>query len=121
MYSEKAIQANAQKCLDFPHLYDLKVRYAMKACPNVAILQTLRKIGLGIDASSGFEVERALLAGFEATDISLSSQQLAHNMVELVSRGVALNACSMKQLTAFGEAFPGLPKFRQSHERIWQQ
>jgi diaminopimelate decarboxylase len=42
----------------FPNAFGLTVRYAMKASPNAAILKVLRKAGLNIDASSGYEVRR---------------------------------------------------------------
>ena len=40
------------------------VHYAMKANANPAILEAVRKAGLGIDAVSGGEISRALECGF---------------------------------------------------------
>ena len=48
------------------------------ANPSVSILKCLRHAGIRhIDASSVYEVQRALLAGFEIDHISLSTQMLS--------------------------------------------
>ncbi len=64
-------------------------------------------MGLHFDASSGFEVTRAMLAGIPASKISLSSQEFPENFSELFSSGISFNACSLMQLEAFGKLFPG--------------
>jgi len=79
----------------------------MKACPNAHILSIFRDMGLHIDASSGFEVERALLAGFAPGQICLSSQEFPVNLEALVKQGVLVDACSLSQLERFGAKFPG--------------
>lgn len=107
IYSEKALMSQAQKALQFPNNYGLKVRYAMKASPNAAILQLFNKMGVNFDASSGFEVERAMRAGVAAGSISLSSQELPVNFKSLIEAGIEFNACSLNQLKSFGELFPG--------------
>lgn len=56
--------AQASKALSFPHLYGLTVRFAMKACPNAAILKIFKKLGINFDASSGYEVLRAIRSVF---------------------------------------------------------
>ena len=107
-YSLDQLESAASACLAFPNAYGLTVRYAMKACPNAAILRTFSARGIHIDASSGFEVRRAMdTAGIPATHISLSTQELPHDFAELVERGVKINACSVSQLERFGQAFPG--------------
>jgi diaminopimelate decarboxylase len=107
IYDEAALLKQAADVLAFPNAFGLTARYAMKACPSRAIVQTLHKAGLHIDASSGFEAQRAILAGVPAEHIQLTAQQLADNFVELVLQGVLFNACSLSQLEAYGEAFPG--------------
>jgi diaminopimelate decarboxylase len=57
-----------------------------------------------IDASSGYEVGRAIEAGFEPEKISLSTQELPANFASLIDRGVTINACSMEQLRRIGGA-----------------
>src|SRR5437764_9924399 len=45
--------------------FDL-VRYAQKACSNIAILDLMRRHGVVVDAVSAGEVHRALRAGYKA-------------------------------------------------------
>ncbi|MGA2032069.1 MAG: diaminopimelate decarboxylase, partial [Thermoguttaceae bacterium] len=42
------------------------VRYAQKACSNLAILDLLRRQGVLVDAVSAGEIRRALAAGYSA-------------------------------------------------------
>ncbi|MFP4156881.1 MAG: diaminopimelate decarboxylase [Opitutales bacterium] len=107
VYDRATLEANAKRALDFPHAYGLTVRYAMKAAPNAAILALFKRLGLWIDASSGYEVRRALAAGIEAHQISLSSQELPGDFAELYELGIEINACSLNQLERFAAAFPG--------------
>merc|ERR1711966_490985 len=62
--------------------------------------------GICIDASSGFEVRRAMDMGIPAENISLSTQELPEDFADLVKMGVKINACSLSQLERFGQAFP---------------
>jgi len=106
-YSMDKLTENADACLAFPNAYGLTVRYAMKACPNGTILKLFNKKGIHIDASSGFEVRRAISNGIPAENISLSTQELPADFAELVDLGVKLNACSISQLERFGQHYNG--------------
>ena len=107
VYDERTLKENAAAVLAFPNAFGLTPRYAMKAAPNVAILQTLDRAGLHIDASSGHEIERALRAGVAPEKISLSTQQFPADFAKYYEQGVSINACSIRQLDLFGQAFPG--------------
>ncbi|MHB8575379.1 MAG: diaminopimelate decarboxylase [Dehalococcoidia bacterium] len=107
VYDRRTLAAAARAALAFPAPFGLTVRYAMKANPNHAILALFRELGLQIDASSDFEVERALRAGFTPDAIQLTSQMPSRRLAEHVERGVRYNACSLHQLEAFGRAAPG--------------
>jgi diaminopimelate decarboxylase len=107
VYAEAALERAAHQALAFPAPFGLTVRYAMKACPNGAILRLFARLGLHIDASSGFEVSRALAAGVAAERISLSTQELPADFADLVRAGIKVNACSLSQLDRYGRAFPG--------------
>lgn len=107
VYSEAALKEQAATALAFPHAYGLTVRFAMKACPNAAVLQTFDRMGLHIDASSGYEVRRAVAAGVDPSRISLSSQQTPHDLADLLALGIKFNACSLKQLRSYGEVKRG--------------
>ena len=107
VYDEKTLRSQASLALDFPHPFGLTVRFAMKACPNATILKLLSSMGVQFDASSGFEAERAMIAGIPAEHLSLSSQELPQNFENLITKGIEFNACSFHQLETFGQLFPG--------------
>lgn len=107
VYSERKLHENIQALLAFPNAYGLIVRYAMKSLPTQAILQLINRAGLHIDASSGYEVERAGMAGIPSDHIQLTAQQLPSNLRELVESGMRFNACSLHQLETYGGLFPG--------------
>ena len=107
VYDEATLKRQALSALDFPHAYGLTVRFAMKALPNAAVLQTFDRLGLHVDASSGFEVRRAIAAGVAAERISLSSQEIPIDLDELLALGIKFNACSLQQLRRYGELRKG--------------
>jgi diaminopimelate decarboxylase len=79
----------------------------MKANPSLGVLQVFRDLGVHIDASSDFEVERAMRAGFAPDQIQLTSQVPSRRLAEFVAKGVRYNACSLHQLEQFGTVVPG--------------
>ena len=103
VYDQTTLEAQAQKALDFPNAYGLTVRYALKACPSIAVIRILNQIGLHIDASSGYEAHRAMRAGVPAQHIQITAQELPADLVDLVKQGVLLNACSLHQLRQYGQ------------------
>ena len=107
VYDRAMLEATARRALAFRTPYGLTMRYAMKANPSRGILALFRDLGLHIDASSDWEVERALRAGFAAERIQLTSQMPCRRLPEFAARGIVLNACSLHELDAFGQAAPG--------------
>lgn len=107
VYDRATLEAYAKDVLAFPNAFGLTARYAMKAAPNASILRLFNQLGLWIDASSGYEVHRALSAGYEAHKISLSTQEFPADFVDLYNQGIEINACSLNQLRLFAKAFPG--------------
>ncbi len=107
VYDETRLREQAKAALAFPAAFGLTVRYAMKAISTRAILKLFDTEGLHFDASSGYEADRLLLAGIAASKITISTQELPANFVDLVNSGVAINACSLDQLEKYGQAFPG--------------
>src|SRR5262245_35646139 len=69
VYDRAALESAARAALAFPAPFGFTLRYAMKANPSRGILRVFRSLGLHIDASSDFEVERALEAGFAPAEI----------------------------------------------------
>ncbi|HDP35137.1 MAG TPA: diaminopimelate decarboxylase [Candidatus Hydrogenedentes bacterium] len=107
VYDQRILEEAAQAALSFPTAWGLTVRFAMKALPTAAVLQVFHRAGLHLDASSGYEAERAMLAGVPAEHIQITAQELPANLKELVTRGCLFNACSLRQLDVYGGLFPG--------------
>ena len=102
VYDEELLRANAQAVKNFPNAFGLLPRYAMKSAPTAAILRIFNDEGLGIDASSEFEVERAVRAGYGTESISMSTQEFPENFRFWVQDGVRVNLCSLNQIHKFG-------------------
>ncbi|MCU0856825.1 MAG: diaminopimelate decarboxylase [Pontiellaceae bacterium] len=109
VHDENSYRRYGREALAAPNAFGLSVRYAMKANSHRAILSIFDSMGIGIDASSGYEVRRALAAGIAPDRIKLTSQQVlpAGILKELVELGVVFNATSLLQLRRFAELFPG--------------
>ena len=107
VYDQATLEGQADAMLGFPNAFGLTVRFAMKACPNASVLKIFANKGLHFDASSGWEVRRAIQAGVPADRISLSSQELPEDFAPLLKKGVHVNACSLLQLERIGKALPG--------------
>lgn len=106
VYSEKKLK-EAVKLFDaFPSAFWHTTRYAMKANSNLNILNYFRKSGFKIDASSEYEVKRAIASGFKGEDISLSSQELSEDFDALLDTGVFFVATSLFQLEEFWKRRP---------------
>ncbi len=107
VYDERVLLQQARSMLAFPAPFGLTIRYAIKALSTKAILKLFERAGLHFDASSGFEVERLMMAHIAGEKITLSTQELPENFRGLIEQGVAINACSLDQLEKIGRAFPG--------------
>jgi diaminopimelate decarboxylase len=81
--------------------FGLTVRYAVKANPHPEIIKRIAAAGIDFDASSSFEAAALIKEGIAPERISLSSQQSAHNLQELVTAGVSYVATSINQLQSF--------------------
>jgi len=88
------------------------VRYAQKACSNLAILDLVRRQGVLVDAVSGFEIRRALAAGY-ATDgtpppIVYCADVFDAEALELVlQRKIHVNCGSPDMIGQYGRLAPG--------------
>ena len=102
-YSRKVIGERIGELTALRAPFGVTVRYAVKANPHVEILKMMDDEGVNFDASSEFEALALLRAGFDGACISLSSQQTAHNLSELLDAGVLFVATSFKQLELFLE------------------
>ena len=107
VYDRAVLEAAAREALAFPAPFGFTLRYAMKANPSLGILKLFRALGLHLDASSDFEVERGLRAGFAPSEIQLTSQMPSRRLGEFLGKGVLFNACSLHQLEAYGQIARG--------------
>lgn len=106
VYDESILRENAKMVLSFPNEFGLFARYAMKSAPTAAILRIFNSEGLGIDASSVYEVERAIRAGYGTELISISTQELTEEIKYFIRDGVKVNLCSLNQIHRFGSWLP---------------
>ena len=110
VYFAEALEKSARHALSIPNPYGLSVRFAMKANPLKGILQRFNKLGIEIDASSQYEVSRAIAAGVPPDQIQLTAQEWPREdriLIDFHRQGVILNPCSLHQLHRFGKLFAG--------------
>jgi diaminopimelate decarboxylase len=103
VYSTSLLRARARQLMGLQLPYGLTVRYAMKANPHHEIIALFASEGLHFDASSSYEVDALLTQGIPGSSISLSSQQPAHNLPQLLEQGIQFVATSMHQLRLFAD------------------
>ncbi|HEY4161380.1 MAG TPA: diaminopimelate decarboxylase [Candidatus Saccharimonadales bacterium] len=104
VYDTAGIRARAKELAGLQLPYGLAVRYAVKANPHPQIIKMFAEEGLSFDASSSYEAAELLEQGIAGERISLSSQQPAHNLPELLRAGVQFVATSQHQLELFAAA-----------------
>ncbi len=84
------------------------IRYACKALTLKAILTLIKDEGLWIDASSLNEAHRALLAGYQPSEVQFTGESASVPVfTELHSLGVDMNCSSLDQMRLWGRLFPG--------------
>ena len=84
------------------------VRYAQKACGNLAILDRARRAGVKVDAVSAGEIKRALAAGYPTEDIVYTADIFDKAALELVRElHLEVNCGSPDMLDQLGDIRPG--------------
>ena len=92
------------------------IRYAQKACSNLAILDFVRRRGVLVDAVSAGEIRRALAAGYKSTcDNPQAPPPLVYtadifdeeSLALVVETGVHANCGSADMIDQLGERAPG--------------
>lgn len=104
VYAGDDLRKRAKALKDLALPYGLTARYAVKANNHPEIVRLLHDAGLHFDASSSYEAQELLDLGITGDKISLSSQQPAHNLEELLRAGVRYIGTSLRQLELFLEA-----------------
>ena len=98
VYSRRMLRERAQQALACQAPFGLTVHYAAKANLHPEIIRLFDELGLQFDVSSSYEAALLLEQGVGGPTISLSSQQPAHNLNELLQAGVRYVATSLRQL-----------------------
>jgi len=88
------------------------IRYAQKACSNLAVLDLVRRQGVFVDAVSAGEVHRALAAGYSLhgnpPPVVYTADIFDRESLELVvNRGIHVNAGSIDMIDQLGSRVPG--------------
>ncbi len=84
------------------------IRYAQKACSNIAILDRLRRVGVLVDAVSAGEIGRALKAGFQPDQIVYTADLFDRDALELVvEHMIPVNVGSPDMIDQLGSIAPG--------------
>ncbi len=88
------------------------IRYAQKACSNLAILDLMRRQGVLVDAVSGGEVRRALAAGYKTggdpPPITYTADIFDRDALDLViQQNVHVNVGSPDMIDQLGQVAPG--------------
>jgi len=88
------------------------IRFAQKACSNLAILDLVRNRGVVVDAVSAGEIQRALKAGFSPTGdppgIVYTADIFDQESLELVLKHhIPVNVGSPDMISQLGERAPG--------------
>lgn len=82
------------------------VRYAQKACSNIAIIKYVRSRGLLVDSVSAAEIKRALAAGYRPEEIAYTADIFDADALDMVSgeaSGCVVNAGSLDMIAQLGE------------------
>jgi diaminopimelate decarboxylase len=93
------------------------IRYAQKACSNIAVLDLVRQHGVVVDAVSAGEIHRALAAGYTAgnrgqekgyAEIVYTADIFDRESLDLVVKlGLPVNCGSPEMIDQLGERAPG--------------
>jgi diaminopimelate decarboxylase len=88
------------------------IRYAQKACSNLAILDLMRRNGVLVDAVSAGELERSLAAGYQAQGdpppVVYTADIFDEEALTLaVDAGIPVNCGSPDMVDQFGRRGPG--------------
>ncbi len=105
------------------------VRFAQKACSNLAILALMRKNGVQVDAVSAGEIHRALKVGYTGTGhppgVVFTADLFDEDSIQLIrEHHIPVNVGSPDMLTQLGAFYPGCevtlrinPGFGHGHSR----
>ncbi len=97
------------------------VRYAQKACSNVAILKLIRSCGAKVDAVSAAEIMRALAAGYKPEEIAYTADVFDADALDLLAgeaSGAVVNVGSPDMICQLGRRLGDAAKGRELTIRV---
>ncbi|MEY2792961.1 MAG: Diaminopimelate decarboxylase [Bacteroidota bacterium] len=84
----------------------LKIKYACKANTNLSILRLMKSQGVEIDVVSPQELELALIAGYEGSQVTFTPSGVDFSEIEYaVSKGAIANLDNLSVLEKFGKTY----------------
>lgn len=124
VYDEQVIRQRVEECRAFD-----VIRFAQKACSNLAVLDLVRRLGVLVDAVSAGEIHRALRAGFQPqgnpAPIVYTADIFDRDSLQLCRElGLHINVGSPDMIDQWGAVAPGSnitlrvnPGFGHGHSR----
>lgn len=103
---EDRIRDNAKRVLDAFRHPECRIFYAVKANPNLRVLELIRELGIGADCCSAGEAHLALKAGFPAHDISFTGTGLTEPEARfLAEKNIPSNVDALSQFERYVPLF----------------
>ncbi len=124
VYDEQVIRQRVKECQAFD-----VIRFAQKACSNLAVLDLVRRLGVVVDAVSAGEIHRALRAGYqphgEPSPIVYTADIFDRDSLKMCrDLGLHINVGSPDMIDQWGAVAPGSnitlrinPGFGHGHSR----
>jgi len=111
LYDEKAIRENARAFYKaFSWCHSFRNHFAVKACPNPAILAILRDEGMGVDCSSLTELILAEKVGFKGEEIVFTSNDTPpYEFIAAQKLGAVINLDDIAHIETL-EKSAGIPE-----------
>ncbi len=111
VYNAEKIASQYKRLTDaFKQVKQLRINYAVKALNNIAILQTMKELGAGLDTVSIQEVQLGLAAGVLAENIIFTPNGVSLKEIEdVAAMGVQINIDNLSILEQFGTKHPQTP------------
>ena len=107
VYEEDVIKQRYADLADNINYRKLSIHYACKANSNIHLLETLRKMGAGIEAVSQGEVLLAFKAGFEPSQIIYTCSNITEEELQfLIGNKITVNLDSFTQLRRYARQNP---------------
>ena len=112
LYDEATLRAQAQALADaFAWNPGFREYYAVKACPNPAIIDILREYGCGLDCATGTELELAERMGVSGADIMFASNQTpAADFAYATRLGATINFDDLGHIAYYEREVGPLPR-----------